>query len=81
MVAASVIRPEEVRPFTRFSLWLAAILSGDDGARVPGRVNPYYALSRCSPGLVIVPADLGSIDYSGRTDDLWARWTTRSSWR
>jgi hypothetical protein len=67
VVAASVIRPEEVRPFTRFSLWLAAIVSVTTVLEYRAGFNPYYSISSIAlPGLVAVPDDLGSIDYSGR---------------
>jgi hypothetical protein len=67
VIAASVIRPQEVRAFTRFSLWLAGIVAVTTVLEYRAGFNPYYSISSLAlPGLVATPNDLGSVDYSGR---------------
>jgi hypothetical protein len=67
LVAASVIRPEEVPAFARFNLALAAIVSFMTVLEYRVGFNPFYGITSVAlPGMVAIPGDLGSIDYSGR---------------
>lgn len=68
VLVTSVVRPEEVRNFTRLILWLAGILAVLTIIEYRMETNVFYDwTARMLPGYVVVPGDLHSIDITGRT--------------
>jgi hypothetical protein len=68
MIVTSVVRPNEVRNFTKLILWLGGILAVLTIWEYRMETNVFYDWGmRVLPGLVAVPPDLHEIDPTGRT--------------
>jgi hypothetical protein len=68
VIVTSVVRPAEVRNFSKFILWCGGILAVLTIWEYRMETNVFYDWgSRMLPGLVALPPDLHEIDPTGRT--------------
>ena len=78
---ASIVRPAQVPRFITLLVGLAAILAIMTNLEYRLEINPFYDWTSTFLGpLVLVPPDLHTIDYSGRTT-VYASMSIRSSSR